>query len=208
MNGNVVESKRFANFSSYLTYAMNTLLLSLAGLPVALTGLAGHAPAHMRGPGPGFQPPNVTVVAIDQVPAQKTIVQQALDKAKAALEQLTANVKTLQTDQKALAQALAEKNETLVASLKTKVEQDRATVKTSRDTHHEAMRAFMAELFKLPEADRAAFRDQLKPLHEDRKELHQERREFRQGMKPRRGDHREMLRGKWQERLNELHPRP
>lgn len=187
---------------------MNTLLLSLAGLPVAFTGLATQASAHMRGPGPGFPHPNVTIVSTDQVPAQKALVQQALDAAKAALAKLTSDVTTLQTDQKALAQARADKNEALIASLKTKIEQDRATVKASRDAHHEAMRAFMTELFKLPEADRAAFRDQLKPLREDRKELHQERREFRQGMKPQRGDHREMLRGKWQERLNELHPRP
>lgn len=199
---------RGSRTSPLIPLSMNTLLLSLAGLPVALTGLAGHAPAHMRGPGPGFPPPNVTVVATDQVPAQKTVVQQALDKAKAALEQLTTHVKTLQTDQKALAQALAEKNETLVASLKMKVEQDRATVKASRDAHHEAMRAFMAELFKLPEADRAAYRDQLKPVHADRKELHQERQELRKGMKPMRAHHREELRGKWQERLNELKTRP
>lgn len=184
---------------------MNKLLLSLVGLPVAFTGIAGQASAHMRGS--AFTPPNVAVVAADQVAAQKTVVQQALDKAKAALSKLTADVTALQNDQKALMQAKKDKNTSLIASLKTKVEQDHATVKTSREAHHAAMQVFMTELFKLPEADRAAFRTQLKPLHEYKKELKEDRREFRKDMKSFRDDHREMLRGKWQERLTQLKTR-
>ena len=187
---------------------MNKLFLSLIGLPVAFAGVAGQASAHMRGPGNGMNMPTVAVVAADQVPAQKTTVQQALDAVKVSFTKLQADVTALQTQQKALLEAQKGGDAAAITAAKTKVEQARTTLKATREAHHAAMQKFMTELLKLPEADRAAFRDQLKTMHEAHKDMREDRSEFahdlKRGRKEFRQDRREGLREGWNKRVKEL----
>ncbi len=135
---------------------MKPLFATMLGVPMAFVGLATpvFAATHST-----QQPP--AVVSSDQLPAQKAIVAQALTSVKTAHATLQSAMKSFMEDQRAFVEAKKAKDETLAASLQAKRAQHKAALKPLREAYAQAMRTLHQELFKLPQEERKAYRDEL-----------------------------------------------